>query len=358
MNDKMSDNSEQEYEKPAKHNPTKARLILYLSITILIVLLGALTTMSNNGSPLQKCLNVAIVQNKYSCLESLAVSSSNGSICSYLPVPQSASCYSNIAEQSNEISLCYNALSANSSIGVSCITSFASAHGNASICSVLPQQYKSQCAFNATINSYNPSSCSMVNGINKTICISSINFKNALRYGNPILCMNVSNSTNATTTFAILHYSNVKINASIESLQLSMSSSGYNVTARDLCTISVAEKFGNASYCSSISSAEIKGICSNLVTPSYVSAPNYTSMLASCESSGSFASTCRNIVLLSEAVATKNVSICKGFNETFSWQCFSSLAQTYKNTSYCGFISNSTVNSACMMSAGYNMTLG
>ncbi|MGC8709995.1 MAG: hypothetical protein ACP5RF_00035 [Candidatus Micrarchaeia archaeon] len=358
MNDKMLGSDKAEHKNTFSSNPTKARLLLYVSITAIIVLLAISTTIESKGSQLQRCLNVVVAQNKYSCLESLALSTSNGSICSYLPGLQSASCYSSVAEQSNAISLCYNALGISSAIGASCVSEFAAQQGNPNLCSSLPQQYVSKCAFYASINSSDVHGCSLVSGANNSICVSSINVINALKYNNPALCMNVSNSTNETTIFSILQYSKVKMNASLESLQISMPSSGYNITARDLCTISVAEKSGAASYCSGISNSEIKGICYGLVSPAPVTAPNYTAMLASCESSGSFAGTCRNMVLLSEAVATKNISICRGFNETFSWQCFSSLAQYYKNPSYCGFISNSTVNNACMMSAGYNLTVG
>jgi len=332
------------------------RLLIYLSIVGFIIILAIISTFYVNTNPIQRCKNVIIYSDKLSCFSNLAYSTGNASICSYLSGSYAASCYQSIAYKLGNASICEYAISAYEPIGASCIEYFVNETGNISLCNSLPYNDKKTCAFFGALNSQNLSACELA-GSNMSLCFSSVSLSRAIYYKNVFYCYNVSASTNKTFISNIISYSKAKLNSTIMGLSFS-SMLDYNITARDLCILSVAQELGNKSYCSMFNSSIMQSACYELVSPVQPSSSevNYTSLLQACSSAGSFTNTCRTLVLISEAVSNKNVSICKTLNQTASWQCFTTLARTYKNISYCGYITNATVNNACILSATYNIT--
>jgi len=334
----------------------KERLLVYLSIVAFIILLAIISTFYVYVNPIQQCKNVIIYSNKVSCFSNLAYSTGNASICSYLNGSYAASCYQSVAYKLSNVSICQYAISSYEPIGASCIEYFVNKTGNISLCNSLPQNDKQTCVFFGALNSQNLSACELA-GSNMSLCFSSVSLSRAIYYKNVSYCYNVSASTNKTFISNIISYSKAKLNSTI--MEISFSSMlDYNITARDLCILSVAQELGNKSYCSMFNSSIMQSACYELVSPVQPSSSevNYTSLLQACSGAGSFTNTCRTLVLISEAVSNKNVSICKTLNQTASWQCFTTLARTYKNISYCGYITNATANNACILSATYNIT--
>lgn len=335
----------------------RERLLIYLSIVAFIIILAIISTFYVYTNPIQQCKNVIIYSNKVSCFSNLAYSTGNASICSYLSGSYAASCYQSVAYKLSNASICKYAISAYEPIGASCIEYFVNKTGNISLCNSLPYNDKQTCAFFGALNSQNLSACELA-GPNMSLCFSSVSLSRAIYYKDIFYCYNVSASTNKTFISDIISYSKAKPNSTIMGISFSFIPAGYNITARDLCILSVAQELGNKSYCSMLNYSIMQSACYQLVSPVQPSSSetNYTSLLQACSNAGSFANTCRTLVLISEAVSNKDVNICKTLNQTASWQCFTTLARTYKNISYCGYITNATVNNACILSAKYNVT--
>ena len=332
----------------------RERFLIYLSIVAFIIILAIISTFYVYTNPIQQCKNVIIYSNKVSCFSNLAYSTGNASICSYLSGSYAASCYQSVAYKLSNASICQYAISTYEPIGISCIEYFVNKTGNISLCNTLPYEDKQTCAFFGALNSQNLSACELA-GPNTSLCFSSVSLSRAIYYKDISYCYNVSASANKTFIGNIISYSKAKPNSTVLGIFSSMLN--YNITARDLCILSVAQELGNKSYCSMFNSSIMQATCSELVSPVQSSNEvNYTSLLQACSSAGNFAETCRTLVLISEAVSNKNISICKALNQTASWQCFTTLARTYKNISYCGYITNATVNNACILSATYNLT--
>ena len=334
----------------------RGKFLIYLSIVAFIIILAIISTFYVYTNPIQQCKNVIIYSNKVSCFSNLAYSTGNASICSYLSGSYAASCYQSVAYKLSNASICKYAISAYEPIGASCIEYFVNKTGNISLCNSLPYNDKQTCAFFGALNSQNLSACELA-GPNMSLCSSSVSLSRAIYYKDIFYCYNVSASTNKTFISSIISHSKAKLNSTIMGIGFS-SILDYNITARDLCMLSVAQELGNKSYCSMFNSSIIQSACYELVSPVHPSSSevNYTSLLQACSSAGSFTNTCRTLVLISEAVSNKNISICKTLNQTASWQCFTTLARTYKDVSYCGYITNATVNNACILSAKYNAT--
>ncbi len=346
-------------QKASKANSITVRqkLILYIILVVIILLLALVSTIMVQGkSPQQKCASIILEQNKISCFTNLAVSTNNASICSNLNGSYAASCYEAVAYNSGNSNICKEALASYMPVGIDCIEHFVNLTGNSILCNLLSGQNFQNCFFDAALSSGNISLCSFA-GANESLCISSVSLSNALKYKNIFLCKYVSPSANASTVHSILSNSRTKINETLMGYGFSLLSYGYNISARDLCIINVADELENKSYCASLNSSIAGQLCYQFVAPPPVPKQvNYTALLNSCSNAGSFAGVCRASVLISEAINTKNPSLCNELNQTLSWDCFTTLARTYDNVSYCGYIKNATVNNACILTVRYNST--
>ncbi|MGC8662388.1 MAG: hypothetical protein ACP5RT_01220 [Candidatus Micrarchaeia archaeon] len=341
-------------------NPGKGKnnIILYSILVIILLILALVSTLLNQvKSPQQRCASIILPQEKASCFTSLAITTNNASVCENLNGSYLSSCYQILAYNTNSPNLCKNLLSLQPSSGINCIKHFANLTGNATLCNLLPSADSQSCFFSAALTSNNKSLCNFV-GANSSLCFSSLSFSNAIKYENLSSCNNVSQSTNTSFIYSLLSFSKNELNLTLSSFASSFISYGYKINAKDLCVIDVASELRNTSICSKLDSFMANQLCLRVVSPpsaisNYI---NYTALLDSCANSGAFANICRESILISEAVATKNISICKSMNQSSSWNCFSSLAHATGNTSYCGYISNATINSACLFEIKYNVT--
>ncbi|MGC8776621.1 MAG: hypothetical protein ACP5P2_01600 [Candidatus Micrarchaeia archaeon] len=334
----------------------KSKLIIYLFILALIFILAVASYFSTHASPVSMCEHIIIQQNKISCFQNLAYSTGNASVCNYLSGEYKAMCYQSLAYKLGNESLCLDALSSYEPVGEECIVHFVNLTGEVSFCNPLPYSAQQHCAFVGAISSQNASACKFA-GENASICNSSIILSKALLFKNISYCYNIPSTGNSIIFGSILMNSKIKPNATIIEFASSLLSVGYNISPRSICIISVAQELGNSTYCSQLSGLD-QSLCYRVVSPAPLHQEvNYTAMLQACENAGSFKNTCKQLVLISEAVATKNINICRSLaNQSASWECFSTLAKTYKNASYCSYISNITVNNACILGVTHNMS--
>ncbi len=339
----------------------KGKVLLLFAIMVIILVLAIISFLPSNQTPLKKCLGVVLQQNRNACLSALALNTKNASICSYLQGGYEASCYASMGEELSNLTLCQSALAINSSYGSSCIANVSYSTGNFSPCSTLNASDEYACATKVGIKLENASACSILsNGTDMAACVSSVSFIAAVSKHNPSLCSLVSQ--NNSTSFSRMVMANV--GSMVENLFGNMTTyfdylayiSQPPPSPQDLCYLSSAIASKNASVCSSITSQNVKTACLSYIKPQNVTEVNYTSELNLCESAGEIKSACINAVLLSEALQTRNATICGKLNATESLICYSNLAIKYKNTTYCGYIANAIENSACVYGVKYNST--
>lgn len=350
--------------------PESERLRVYLLITLIIVVLAlaALLSVSRVSSDANKCLGIILSRNRYSCLESLALSKENESICGYIPSPYSDSCYLPLAEKVLDPGLCSGIR--NPDTYSLCIDYIANTTGRYTLCDRLEDPQQAQCLIPIALRSSNQSICGEIsNKTDKTVCISSVNLASASS-GNPTYCMLVTNSTDITITSRVISYSGIYNSNSSHGLGSFSQPLSYvpylyggTLSSRDLCYFYVVSKSENASYCSNLQNATLEGLCTYTVKPPtslHINTTiNYTKLLNGCFQSGAYQQTCITSVLISEAVNTKNSSICTKLASQISiYQCYATLARTYNDTRYCGLITNATANNACIQDMTYNVTTG
>ncbi|HVA82631.1 MAG TPA: hypothetical protein VNF06_00510 [Candidatus Aquilonibacter sp.] len=324
---------------------------LYFIITCAVVLIALLFLLFPKGNQLEQCLGIILPSSQQSCLSQLAYSTMNQSICAYIQGSGSGSCYSNLAVANQSSALCQKAGS-NQSIG-ECISLIALQRQSTSECNSAPQPYRDLCISSvATSDLHIASYCNTIrNSTIRAECVSNISLNSAALTLNSSLCANVSNSTNKTliSTVSVQNqalFSKVNSTAALSSLA-SSPFLAINYTLRDMCYLFVATKTNNSKLCLSAGSYA-QSLCNYSLSGATQTPQNYTQLLAACSQSAQYKSECTYYVQLSQALSTKNVSICASFPAPNSWECYSALAQTYSNSTYCGYITNSTANNSCV----------
>lgn len=343
----------------------KLKTYFFIAIVLLVVAVVILL-ISPKGDSLGTCLGIILPTNKYACIDRLALSTKNASLCSYLPSSNADSCYNKLAQATLNPQLCNNT-TYRSSFN-QCILSLARSTDSYKLCTLLDRENASSCLTTFAVNSYNISICSAItDNIDSEICTSSVNFRSALHLNSPKLCKNVTNSTNSTITQEITQYSNATANFSagfLENMNYFELMQNVSFSSRDVCYTKFASISNNNSYCANIKNATLYDICNYSAyagTPAQtlnLSSVNYTQLISSCYQAGSFNETCKTFLLLGEAVEERNVTICNEITPDLKYQCIISLATTYNDTSYCSYISNTTLNSACVADVGYSMSSG
>ncbi|MDE1869504.1 MAG: hypothetical protein KGH71_00775 [Candidatus Micrarchaeota archaeon] len=332
--------------------PTSAEntIKLYFIITCAVVIIAFLFLIFPKGSALQQCLGILLPSGQSSCLSQLAYSTMNQSICSYIQGADAGGCYSSIAVANHSTALCHMAGS-NQSIG-SCISLIALQAQSTAQCDSAPQPYRDMCIYSvATAELKVAQYCYQIqNNTIRTECASTISLNAAALTLNPGFCANVSNSTNKTIISTVSAkngalFSEVNATSTLSSISSSPFIS-INYTLRDMCYTFIAIKTNNSKICLNAGNYA-RSLCNYSLSGSPPAPQNYTQLLAACSQAPQYKSECIYYVQLSEAIATKNLSICAGFPSPNSWECYSALAQTYGNSTYCGYITNSTANNSC-----------
>ncbi len=341
------------------------------AIGILLALTLVIYLLIPSGSAFERCRGIALSGYRYSCLENLAQSTGNYSICRYVPEPMANNCYSSIAEQEKNLSIC-NMASGQSN--ADCAIYIANSTDSYQDCAALNGTYLDRCDMGLAIRLENASICNgITDGANRTMCTSAISFEKAVVGENASYCTTVENNTNLNETglfFAYLNaygnkaYTYTNITDPISSIILSQY---VNASPRDECYVDLAMKSHNQAYCSSISNQSLVQICayysvagSSTTIPAANSSlqlnfsENYTQLYQQCIDNKTLSQYCPSISQLKEqymlyyAILNKNASACASFNQSLGNYCYFSLAISYNQSSYCGYIQNGTANSACV----------
>lgn len=348
------------------------RFRLYAAVVMIFLFIGVIFLIIPKGSYLSQCMGVVINTQKEACLYSLAASSSNSSVCNYIPGSLANSCYVNVALHEKSAAAC-GLVRNNTTASSGCVIQIANTTGNFMLCENLSQQYANACNADIAMASANVSLCSRVsNASMQSVCGSSINVNKAIISGRTSYCLNVTNTTNKTTIQEIISKTS-SVQNKIGVGDLVNTSTAYYLNyvmllpnesgnARDTCYILVAAETQNRTACKSVSSKLLSNLCYYNVggktnsSLEYNTSTNFTTALNSCKSAGTYASFCTQSILIAKAIVTENSTICSTMQSDIGDQCYTSIADHYQNSTYCGYITNSSMNSACLMSLTYNKT--
>lgn len=339
-------------KREQKASDPQGKLRLYLSITLLFALLAIAVTLVPKGNALSRCNGIILVQSRDACFYSLAASTHNQSVCSLIQGGSAGGCYSAVAESILSPSTCQRAGS-NSSVA-SCIAYIALATNSTLTCASLAAPYADRCLTSIAVKAGSLAICAKEsNASNSQICSSVINLDLAYATLRPSYCAQASSSASKAIlasiinqTRGILPKGNASILSSIGSLAFLPNQ---NYSARDICYMVLAFRTSNPALCAN-ESASAQGLCAYALRNYTNSSPTtYGQLLSSCAQFGQYRSICTQSVLLAQAINTKNISICAAFQAQLATECYSSIAAKYRNASFCGYISNSTANNACLL---------
>ncbi len=341
----------------------RTKLLLFAGVWVIAAAV-LVTLLAPHGTPLQRCMGAALSSSREQCLYSLAVGTGNSSICADISEPDADSCYLALAESGNDLALCSSIEDQNSS--AACVQYVANATDTPSDCYSLSGSARDACIGPLALKEMNASLCSSLSAAtSRSACSSSIYFGDALRLSNASYCANVYDGYDPNITSTVLvdsdafNYSKVETNLSGYVTLLAFMPGTAEFSARDFCYLSYAAQYDNQSACSTIANSTLSSSCSYITSPQQPnvtsSQVNYTQLLSVCSSeSGQNATACTALITSSEALSTKNASLCSTMALNYSYECYASLAAQYMNTTYCGYIKNSTVYSACIQDIYYN----
>ncbi|MCL5100396.1 MAG: hypothetical protein M1122_00365 [Candidatus Marsarchaeota archaeon] len=351
----------------------ESRIKAYIILGVVLIALALISiALVPRGSSVNRCSSILNAQDRYACLSNLAFETNNASICSLISQSYSSQCYMDIAESNYNSSLCSMVQGSESD---SCIMYIANATENYQTCGLANGSAVWNCMESIAVKTSNLTACySIENSNTSSECTSLIYFNKALFSQNGEYCSNVSNDQGQNVSkylqYTISNASDISagfssiVNAGLP--EYILGASGYNYTPRDLCYIRVAQESYNQTYCDNLQNKTAYNICyyesaRNIAynqTNNTVELLNYTEINTLCEQyGGQNVQTCINTFMIAHAVETKNLTECSLFNTTtMQYQCYSSLAQAYKNVTYCGYIDNATVNNACVGNVEFNFT--
>ncbi len=365
------------------------RLRLYAAIALILAVVAITTVLLQSQGQqhgIKNCLGIVLSNYRYSCISSLAQSTGNATLCSYMGKGSASdSCVYNIALNTSNASVCTEISTAGGQD--SCIYAVANKTDSYALCSKLNSTAETSCLSHFASRLANVSLCNGIeNSTADSICVSAAEISSVYMTSNALECALVSNSTTVATVNSIALYSGVydyNTSAKVQnssSLVLGVQSPlGYmqflpNVTysARDLCYLYISYKSNNSAYCSEISNSTILGLCTGFLQQNATtrnttktvnvssssaanSIMNYTQISAVvCANSTLSVQECNSLVVISEAVKTRNASVCTALGGLSGYSCYGALAKVYDNASYCAYITNTSFNSACVQNVYYN----
>lgn len=334
----------------------REKLFKFGIVAAILVIAAVLSMFINTGHSSNFCGSQFTSQQKYACLESIAVSSDNSTACASLSGSYKDNCYAQIAAKESNIQLCGNV--SNYTLKAACTMQVANSTGSYNYCMQLDQPYNDACLYSIGISRRNESAClSITNTTLSDTCSYTIYFAKATEQRNSTYCSLIGNGTYAQTEEMLNSTLSQNNGSTVGNLAIiSYYYSSYlnlSMSPRDMCYYSLAYQTSSPSYCQGISNSSLKTLCQKAYTVNNTvnSTSYYENLSKLCSISGQ--SSCTYSTLLN-AIYYKNLTACKSLNSSSSTDCFASLASYYHNSSYCGYITNSTLNSACVESVLYS----
>ncbi len=324
----------------------KRRWLVMVSAVIALLLIAMFALLlTKPTNTLSSCGSRVLPGLKYSCYEYFANQTKNASICNNIPTPMRYTCISNVALISSNSGICTQS-SLPSSYASSCLNAVGIATRNSSVCAEISGTNESACAYGIAeaMNFSSASACSYIN--NNSLmneCYAKYYYEEAASTSQYTYCNSLPNVPNTT----------IMVDMLATSSNMSLISDAYiytedNVTPMGLCYSNVAYLTKNQSLCSLLT-----GISSQLCAAPFAASKtfNESQLLSSCSSVPSdLYSVCVEGVQTDEALQNKNVSICLSMNQSsFKDSCISELAAKMDNSTYCSYISNSTLQQSCLL---------
>ncbi len=358
-----------------KHSEDSRRIAKYALMVIALAIVAlALYLIPKSGST--NCSSILIGQSKDNCILALATTTNNATLCSSLPSQSAQQCYVQIAQATGRYQLCGNVSAYSQAQGDDCYMYFANKTNNVHICSYVSAPSNYQCLLKVAIDTQDASYCSAIyNGTQFTICNDSIGFDKKLELANASYCSALNGTYSGTEVLGLLGSVKGGSGASIGSIGTgSLYFSAYpnfTYSKSDICYYFLSQ-LGKSSYCNDINSTIVKDLCIYSAGQSFNSTASanvtkanatnsssyYASLLSQCSLAGNFTPTCTNSVLLSEALQTRNTTICSQLGSLVSTECFDGLASKYQNQTYCSYISNSSQRYSCTLEVYGNYSIG
>ncbi len=345
-------------QKRKMETTQRERMIILAVITVVLVIAGSVALIATSaGTPLSRCTRIVVSQQKSACLLELANSTMNVSVCNYLSGTLASQCVSGIALASSNTTACSN-LSSNESSYSQCIIAIGTSDGNASYCSALSEPYISTCAYSvAEHNSFNDTvTCTMIgNASLMNDCMLKSYYNEAVSLKNATYCSYLPNSANATLVSYMSQSSTSLFGISNATATLPYLNS---TTPQQFCYYNVALIAHNLSTCSMVS-----GQLNMLCTARLTSATSYNTSLTNATANSitldnvsqlcsSVPSSVQSLCIYSLysyiAVQSRNASVCNLISSPlYQGACYAGLAQRYNDSSYCDYIQNVSIRSAC-----------
>ena len=342
----------------AAHLENMEKLKVYGLVLAVLAGMAAISFLAiPGGSGISRCSSV-VQQNRYGCIESMAVSTGNSTMCGFLAGSYSDSCYMAIAENSSSAALCGKVSDQN--LSNVCLSYVAISTNDSGTCMMISGSGKDACVLKIALDSENATACSLMGNAGlRSECTSTVYFDRALALGNASQCAYLSANADDNATYSMMGNSNI---ADYGNLYLNMSqlieyAAYYNssVSPRDACYMSMAFLSENSAYCSSANDTVLGSMCRTLITRNVTvslnatgaSAVNYTSLGKQCSASGG---NCAYAIAYIRAIESDNVSECGSIPAPASYQCYYAFATRYNDTGYCSYIGNATANSDCVLS--------
>lgn len=353
-----------------KETSRKEKLLIYLGIVIVFVLLAITATVAepHSSNSLARCKSIGLEQSRYSCLYSLALSTENSSLCGSVPTPLSDECYSAIAERALDPSDCMGI--SNYNITYSCVLWIVNRTDSQQVCNKLNGSFASSCVESLAVKLDNATVCNAItNSSEAGICSSGIYLGDAGLMKNASYCAFVSDTDNQSQVTQEVDLSErITQNETGQPFGFGnlgpvqyVEESGGDYGSKDLCYFSVAAASNNVTSCKAISNGTLQGVCNSYgyqQTAGVNTTQNSTTLADVCNGySGTGLVSCDALISITDAVTNKNATECARItNTSFEYQCYASMARAYNDTSYCGYIQNSTANQACVEDIYYNVT--
>ncbi|MGC8651692.1 MAG: hypothetical protein ACP5UH_00350 [Candidatus Micrarchaeia archaeon] len=320
----------------------KDKRILYLSVAVILLIVAAILLLGQRKGALQECRSIVLSQQRDSCFANLAGSTSNATICKFISSKSDEyACILGIASAKDSIALC--GYLNNTQAYEECAYTVANSTSNETACKTLEEPYRSECLYNYA-KSTNFSSIGRCSDIsNSTLsaeCSYLYYYRRAILYKNQSYCGYLPDVVNSTVeSYMLPQNSNYPLGVGMELSSL-------NITPRQYCYLQLANETKNSSLCSfttGITSEICKGMFANRTANVTVNES------AICSNVPSYLKDiCEYSYASDEALKEDNVSQCLTIsNETYKDNCIYTLAYEYNQSSYCGYILNSTAMDAC-----------
>ncbi len=338
-------------------NLKNERMRLYIAIAVILVAIALASTTLVGLSKPGTCSSIFPSQN-YNCINQAAYSTSNLSMCSTLPAQYSSQCYIAIAENTKNDTACGLASDRNASD--ECVSFIANATANPGLCTGLSPSMTQSCIERIEVSTGTANACyTLPNNTGRISCVSAVYLAQAIIHRDKNYCARVpsNNNTNITlSAFGMLGFSPGAAYSGVGQVLSIASIANITFGVRDGCYASLAYVSSNPSYCD-FASNSTRSVCklaaSHFSSVSYnaTAGLNFTEFMNLCQQQADPA-LCNSTVYYFKAVSARNTSTCTVLPVPYSYQCYYTLAQIYNSTSYCGYITNATLNSQCVVAVG------